>query len=257
MRWLSDFIHHDYFSGGTTAEVIYDYHIRLIRIIGTLTIVLLVAYVFFEPKRSINALTVPTNINGVPYRPYDLMSERDHVDITSFAAKVLRRTFNLDSFGSYKGYVSTINFVNAKYYRLSWEMMNLTDQEWRSGRVFDGERSYYLKGQELAAILVRSGIFRLLKDKEIKLWIELSPEDISVTKSGGCDRKFCKEEARVWDLEAKALLHMVELDGPSEVRTLPLKLSSRVIAVSRMASPVNGLMIERLSATIPKGQRNQ
>lgn len=257
MRWLSDFIHHDYFSGGASPEVVYDYHLRLIRMVGTLTIVLIVTYAFFEPKRAINALKISTNINGIPYRQYDLMSERNHVDIKNFAAKVLRQTFNLDSFGAYRGYVSTINFVNARHYRLSWEMMNLTDQEYQSGRVFDGETSYYLKGQELAAILVRSGIFKLLKDKEIKLWIELKSEDIRVTKSDACDPNFCKEQARVWDIEARTMLHMVELDGPSEVRVLPLKLSSRVIAVNRMVSPIDGLMIERLSATIPKEQQNQ
>lgn len=250
MTWYASFISNPFFTGDGTVDDEYRFHLDMIKILLMLTVFFKGVDYFMGQPSNLVARYVETTYDGVPIPKKDLLSEKDPRSIKDFAALALRETFNLDSMGEYKSYRNTINRVNSHYYRLTWESLNISKQELNTGFISDGQQSYYLVGQELTAMLVRSGIIRMLRTDQVKFWVETKAEDFEILGTRICDLEFCEFPARQWDLKVKANLLMVRLENLAEVRVLPMEVHVRLVSVSPMISPKHGFMVDRIATKL-------
>lgn len=248
--WYKGFINNPHFDGAGNASDEYQYHLDIIKILIILLIFLRGVDFFLGEPANLRARYVETTVDGIPFPQVDLLAEKDPEKLREFAALVVRQTFDLDSFGPYKNYRNQINRVNSLYYRLTWESLNITEQELNSGFISDGQQRYYLVGQELTAMLVRAGIIKMLTTNEIKFWIDAEPSNFEILSSKECDPDFCFTPARQWDLKIKTNLNMVYFEKMQEVRVLPLEVHIRLIASTPMASPKHMLMVDRIATKL-------
>ena len=248
--WYKDFTGNPYFYGAISPSDEYRYHVSMIKILILMLIFLRGVDFFYGEPSNLRARYVQTHTDGTPLPIVDLVAEREPAKIKEFAATVVRKTFDLDSFGSYMNYRNQINRVNSVYYRLTWESLNITQQELDTGFISDGQQQYYLVGQELTAMLVRAGLIRMLKSNEVKFWIDANPSDFEIEGTRLCDPEFCFEPARQWDLKVKTNLNMMYFEKMQETRTLPIEVYIRVIASTPMASPKHMLMVDRIATKI-------
>jgi hypothetical protein len=227
----------------------YKFHTVVIAILLCMLVFNRVLLSMVGDPQNLKAHYVEVNTAGIPLPQENLLQERPPEEIKAFFSKVIRKTFTLDSYGNYKSYRNTINRVNSEYFQLTWDSLNLTDSEFESGTVVDGNQSYYLKGQELVAVLFKAGIIKMLQEKELMFWIEIEPNGVAIMNSQPCDPDYCLRGAMTWNVELSAKLYMVAVNEKSKPKFLPIKMYGRVIASSKMLSR-DGLMVERLAAKI-------
>lgn len=238
-----------FYNAGSVSDK-YKVHLTIIKMLLFLFVFLRILSYFVGDVTALQAHYVEVYASGKPVPSVNLTAEQDEEKIKHFAAKVTRQTFNLDSAGDYKSYRNTINYVNSRFFRLTWDSLNLSQQEYESGVVSDGQFSYYLVGQELTAMFVRSGILGMLMKRKLKFWVDVTPDDLTITDTGMCNPDYCYDDARVWNITGQLRLNMLDLDSPNKISYIPLTIHLRVIATSRMISPEDGLMIERIATIL-------
>ena len=252
--WLKEFVESFAYDLRKDKQQRYKNHIGYIKLLIILAVSLFVLDKCISHPQNFKAHYVEVNAHGVPIGEEDLTEDKAPKQIIDFTEKVARLTFNLDSYGHYKQYRSQLNFVNSRYYRLSWEYLNITQAEYESGYVDDGQERYYLRGQELAAVIIKSGIYKMLREQERKFWLEVDSSEI--VDSSICDPEECFFPARYWTVKVSGKLLMTNLDTRTrQSRFVPITLKFRVISVNKIQSPGESLMIERLSAVLGRGTK--
>lgn len=223
--------------------------VAVIKLLILLFIFQRIAFSMVDEPRNLKAHYVSVDAIGKPIGYEDLFVDRPEIELNNYFAKVMRKTFNLDNYSIYKSYRNTINDVNSRHFRLAWSSLNISENEFNSGFIKEGNESYMLVGQELLVMLIKSGIMKLLQKDEIKMWVKPDPSTFKITNIGTCDPEACLDDAKAWDITMKGLLYMRDLSPKGKTRYLPIKFVSRITAVSKMTSP-DQLMIERLAITI-------
>lgn len=248
-QWLVDFRESFHDTSNADCNAQYNKHMGYTKLLILLAMFLGIMGRFIGDPAELKALYVATTANGVPIEVEDLTAEKDPTEVHDFATKVMRMTFNLDSYSNYKQYRNQLNYVNSRFYRLSWGTLNISEQEYNSGYINDGESKYYLVGQELVAVVIRAGIYRMLTERERKFWLDIS--GVQIVSSDVCWPPECYTPARYWNVRLQGRLNMVNIDERNaRPRYVPIDITTRVGAVSVMQSPDDGMMVERLAAVL-------
>jgi hypothetical protein len=252
MHFINNFGQHD----DTNVNARYRYHIQIIGLLLALFVFNRIALSLVGNPENLKAHYVQTYSNGVPIGQEDLLKEKEPAVVKAYFAKVMRKTFNLDSYEPYKSYRNTINRANVEHFQLTWDSLNLTEAEFDTGVISDGVESYNLVGQELVAVLFKAGILKMLQQDQVKFWLEADMNNVVIKNSEPvsrrtppCDSADCERQAMTWNVELEAKLFMVKVHEKSSGKFLPIKIYGRMIATSKMLSH-DGLMVERMAAKI-------